>query len=45
MRFVRWCALCRSLPLIKKLFAQAGLTIVKEERQTDFPPEIFAVYM
>jgi len=27
------------------LFARANLTIIKEEKQKDFPPEIFAVYM
>ena len=31
--------------LIKKLLGEAGLTIVKEEKQGDFPKEIFAVYM
>ena len=30
---------------MKKLFAEAGLDILKEEMQADFPPEIFAVYM
>lgn len=35
----------RSLSIIKALFARADLTIIKEEKQKDFPPEIFAVYM
>jgi len=38
-------SMTRSDPLIKRLFARAGLRIIKQAQQNDFPPEIFQVNM
>lgn len=38
-------SITRSEPHFKSIFESAGLTIVKEERVTDFPKELFPVSM
>uniref|UniRef100_A0AAY4EHG1 protein N-terminal methyltransferase n=1 Tax=Denticeps clupeoides TaxID=299321 RepID=A0AAY4EHG1_9TELE len=37
-------SVCRDLPLLRKLVAQAGLSIVHEEQQLNFPEEIYQVH-
>jgi len=37
------CSVTRSDELYKKLFAKAGLQIIRQEWQEDFPKEMFAV--
>ncbi|KAJ7988155.1 hypothetical protein DPEC_G00320680 [Dallia pectoralis] len=37
-------SVCRDLPLVKSLVARAGLTVVCEEQQMNFPDEIYQVH-
>ena len=37
-------SVCRDLPLVRKLAQQAGLGLVHEEQQLDFPEEIYQVW-
>lgn len=37
-------SVCRDLPIVRRLAAEAGLRIVREEQQTNFPKEIYQVH-
>lgn len=39
------CSVTRSTDLFKDLFAKAGLKIVKEEVQMDWPKDLFTIRM
>ena len=39
------CSVIRSNLLWKKLFAEAGLRVVKEEKQQDWPQDMFDIRM
>ena len=37
-------SVCRELPIVRRLVSRAGLRIVHEEQQRDFPKEIYQVH-
>ncbi|XP_023653137.1 N-terminal Xaa-Pro-Lys N-methyltransferase 1 [Paramormyrops kingsleyae] len=37
-------SVCRELPLVRELVLRAGLQVIREERQENFPEEIYQVY-
>lgn len=37
-------SVCRELPLVRELVHRAGLQVIREERQENFPEEIYQVY-
>lgn len=39
------CSVTRSATLFKEIFSKAGLKIVKEETQLDWPQDLFAIRM
>jgi protein N-terminal methyltransferase len=39
------CSVSRNIEYIKLLFSRAGLKVIAEERQRNFPPELYPVFM
>lgn len=38
-------SVCRDLPLLRRIVARAGLGIIHEEQQQNFPEEIYQVHI
>lgn len=38
-------SVCRDLPLLRSIVARAGLSIIHEEQQQNFPEEIYQVHI
>lgn len=38
-------SVCRDLPLLRRIVARAGLSIIHEEQQQNFPEEIYQVHI